>query len=76
MYGYVLESTNSNVGAVKRYHITTVTGGYWNAGTDANVFITLYGEHGDTGVRQLWRATGPPSSKSFTRNKVSVEQRS
>ena len=46
---------------------------YWNAGTDANVFITLYGEHGDTGVRQLWRTTGSPSSKSFTRNKVSVE---
>lgn len=55
---------------MKRYRITTVTGDYWNAGTSANVFVTLYGEHGDTGVRQLWRATGGQSGKIFTRNRV------
>ena len=31
------------------------TGDYWNGGTEANVYATLYGERGDTGVRQLLR---------------------
>lgn len=31
------------------------TGDIWNAGTDANVYLTVYGERGDTGVRQLLR---------------------
>eukprot|EP00736_Rhodelphis_marinus_P000918 Rmarinus@m.27357 len=35
------------------YTITTVTGNERGAGTDANVFITLYGEKGNTGERQL-----------------------
>ena len=35
---------------VIRYRLTVVTGDYWNAGTNANVFVTLYGEHGDTGI--------------------------
>lgn len=28
----------------------------WGAGTDANVYINIYGEIGDTGDRQLKRA--------------------
>ena len=31
-----------------------VTGNLWNAGTDANVYLTVYGDRGDTGVRQLF----------------------
>lgn len=29
------------------------TGTMWGAGTDANVYINVYGETGDTGERQL-----------------------
>ncbi|XP_070556277.1 uncharacterized protein [Ptychodera flava] len=39
-----------------QYEVATVTGDYWNAGTAANVFITMYGERGDTGPRHLHRA--------------------
>ncbi|XP_073445861.1 lipoxygenase homology domain-containing protein 1 isoform X1 [Dendrobates tinctorius] len=35
------------------YEIHVFTGIVWGAGTDANVFITVYGEIGDTGERQL-----------------------
>lgn len=35
------------------YKITVVTGDRRGAGTDANVFITLFGENGDSGKRQL-----------------------
>ena len=38
-----------------KYFVTAVTGDLWNAGTDASVFVTLYGERGDTGVRLLNR---------------------
>ncbi|XP_073475133.1 lipoxygenase homology domain-containing protein 1 [Aquarana catesbeiana] len=35
------------------YEVHVFTGSVWGAGTDANVFITIYGEIGDTGERQL-----------------------
>ncbi|XP_040192273.1 lipoxygenase homology domain-containing protein 1 [Rana temporaria] len=35
------------------YEVHVFTGTVWGAGTDANVFITIYGEIGDTGERQL-----------------------
>lgn len=38
-----------------RYEVTAQTGELWNAGTDANVYLTLYGDRGDTGVRQMFR---------------------
>lgn len=38
---------------VHSYKIQVFTGDVKKAGTDANVFITLFGEHGDTGERQL-----------------------
>ena len=37
----------------KRYVVTTLTGGVRGAGTDANVFITLYGSVGNSGERRL-----------------------
>ncbi|XP_069127319.1 uncharacterized protein [Argopecten irradians] len=39
---------------VNRYEVTVHTGSLWNAGTDANVYMTIYGDRGDTGVRQLF----------------------
>ncbi|RXM32399.1 Oxygen-regulated protein 1 [Acipenser ruthenus] len=35
------------------YEAHVVTGDLWNVGTEANVYITVYGEKGDTGSRQL-----------------------
>nr|XP_006814608.1 PREDICTED: lipoxygenase homology domain-containing protein 1-like [Saccoglossus kowalevskii] len=39
-----------------KYQVATVTGDYWNGGTDADVYITMYGEKGDTGPRHLHRS--------------------
>lgn len=39
---------------VIKYDVAVVTGDLWNGGTDANVYLTIYGERGDTGVRQLY----------------------
>ncbi len=44
-----------------------VTGDVWGAGTDANVFINLYGEYGDTGERQL---KDSDNINKFERNQV------
>ncbi|XP_048249875.1 lipoxygenase homology domain-containing protein 1-like isoform X2 [Haliotis rufescens] len=37
-----------------KYQVDVTTGNLWNAGTDANVYLTIYGDRGDTGVRQLY----------------------
>lgn len=47
------------------------TGDVKGAGTDANVFITMYGEYGDTGERQLGKSE--THSNKFERKKVSVK---
>lgn len=36
-----------------KYEIIVITGDEKGAGTDANVFITIYGSNGDSGRRQL-----------------------
>ncbi|XP_006871926.1 PREDICTED: uncharacterized protein LOC102810528 [Chrysochloris asiatica] len=38
------------------YEVHMATGDLWNAGTKANVYISIYGENGDTGSRQLFRS--------------------
>jgi len=38
------------------YEVTVTTGELWNAGTDAAVSLTMFGEMGDTGSRQLRRS--------------------
>lgn len=38
---------------VNSYEIHVFTGTMWGAGTDANVYINIYGETGDTGERHL-----------------------
>ncbi|KAM3841839.1 oxygen-regulated protein 1 [Vipera latastei] len=41
---------------VATYKVHVVTGDLWNAGTEADVYIAIYGEKGDTGCRQLHRS--------------------
>lgn len=38
---------------VHTYEVSVKTGEMYGAGTDANVFLTIYGELGDTGERKL-----------------------
>ncbi|KAG2458082.1 LOXH1 protein, partial [Polypterus senegalus] len=44
---------------VSVYKVHVVTGDLWNAGTEANVYVTVYGEKGDTGSRQLLNSQKP-----------------
>ncbi|KAK3777632.1 hypothetical protein RRG08_021747 [Elysia crispata] len=43
---------------VIKYEVSVLTGDLWNAGTEANVYLTIYGDRGDSGVRQLYMAPG------------------
>ena len=45
------------------YNVQVETGEVWNGGTDANVYVTLYGDRGDTGVRQLLHSNRPDKFK-------------
>lgn len=38
------------------YEVHVLTGNVWGAGTDANVYVSIYGERGDTGERHLKRS--------------------
>lgn len=55
---------------VVTYEVTVVTGDLWNAGTNANVYLTLCGEHGDTGMRQLFRSRN--TQKKFQAGQVQL----
>ena len=57
-----LHLTPSNVSSGTNYTVSTLTGNVEGAETDANVYITLYGEKGDSGFRKL-------ETKRFTRAK-------
>ncbi|XP_078590348.1 lipoxygenase homology domain-containing protein 1-like isoform X2 [Branchiostoma floridae x Branchiostoma japonicum] len=48
---------NHSVLPVLQYYVSVYTGDHWGAHTDANVFITLYGERGDSGRRRLFHST-------------------
>uniref|UniRef100_A0A663E232 Oxygen-regulated protein 1 n=1 Tax=Aquila chrysaetos chrysaetos TaxID=223781 RepID=A0A663E232_AQUCH len=50
------------------YEVHVTTGELWNAGTEADVYISVYGERGDTGSRQLLRSQKP---KKFLKGQVS-----
>lgn len=41
------------------YEVHVVTGDLWNAGTEADVYVVVYGEKGDTGCRQLLKSKNP-----------------
>lgn len=51
---------------VVRYSVYVTTGNLWGASTEANVYMTMYGDRGDTGVRQLYS----PSKGCFQQSKV------
>ncbi|XP_076005611.1 lipoxygenase homology domain-containing protein 1 [Genypterus blacodes] len=51
---------------VNTYEVTVFTGKMLGAGTDANVYVNIYGENGDTGERYL--------KKSDNMNKFEAEQ--
>uniref|UniRef100_A0A8C9NG68 Oxygen-regulated protein 1 n=1 Tax=Serinus canaria TaxID=9135 RepID=A0A8C9NG68_SERCA len=53
--------------AVYKVHVTT--GDLWNAGTEADVYISVYGERGDTGSRQLLRSQKP---KKFLKGQTDI----
>ena len=63
-------STASFLFTVRKYKVHVFTGDVKGAGTDANVFITIYGEYGDTGERQLGKSE--THSNKFERKNVSV----
>ena len=50
-----------------QYKVKVVTGDVLGAGTDANVFINMYGEFGDTGERRL---KDSDNINKFERNQV------
>lgn len=54
--------------SVTVYEVHVTTGDLWNAGTEADVYISVYGERGDTGSRQLLRSQ---KSKKFLKGQVS-----
>lgn len=55
--------------AVKVYTVNVKTGDVFRGGTDANVFINIYGEFGNTGERKL--AHSETHMDKFERNHVS-----
>jgi hypothetical protein len=54
--------------SAKKYVVNVVTGDVKNAGTDANVFLTIYGEQGDSGERHLQKSE--TNKNKFERNQV------
>ncbi|KFV05227.1 Lipoxygenase homology domain-containing protein 1, partial [Pterocles gutturalis] len=56
--------------AENTYEVHVLTGTVWGAGTDANVFLSIYGvERGDTGERQLKRSN---NLNKFEKGQVDV----
>ncbi|KAK3092113.1 hypothetical protein FSP39_025311 [Pinctada imbricata] len=56
-----------------RYSVYVTTGSLWNAGTDANVYMTMYGDKGDTGVRQLYSSNKSSLFKQGKTDMFTVE---
>lgn len=53
------------------YTVRVFTGNEFGAGTDANVFLNIYGENGDTGERQLKDSAS--NMNKFERNQVNYD---
>ena len=51
---------------IGNYTIDVHTGAVPNSGTDANIYLTLYGDHGDSGSRQLFNGR----KSNFTKGQV------
>uniref|UniRef100_A0AAV2IX71 PLAT domain-containing protein n=1 Tax=Knipowitschia caucasica TaxID=637954 RepID=A0AAV2IX71_KNICA len=53
---------------IHTYTVSVITGDVYGAGTDANVFLTIYGDQGDTGERKLRKSE--TNSNKFERGSV------
>lgn len=53
--------------SVNSYEVHVFTGTMWGAGTDANVYVNIYGETGDTGERRLRKSN---NLNKFEKGKV------
>lgn len=62
-------NTHADVSAAHTYNVSVRTGDMNGAGTDANVFLTIYGDLGDTGERKLSKSES--SGNKFERGAVS-----
>ncbi|XP_059845764.1 lipoxygenase homology domain-containing protein 1 [Hypanus sabinus] len=62
------EQTLDDALETHKYKISVYTGDVYRAGTDANVFITIYGDLGDTGERKLSKSDS--HANKFERNQV------
>ncbi|CAK8676643.1 unnamed protein product [Clavelina lepadiformis] len=54
----------------QQYSVHIFTGDVFNAGTDANVFVTIFGENGDTGERKLLKSE--TNSDKFERGREDI----
>uniref|UniRef100_A0A9J8ARP5 Lipoxygenase homology domains 1a n=1 Tax=Cyprinus carpio carpio TaxID=630221 RepID=A0A9J8ARP5_CYPCA len=63
----VIETEVDDALEIHTYTVAVTTGDVYGAGTDANVFITLYGDMGDTGERKLRKSE---NSNKFERGSV------
>ncbi|XP_074056585.1 lipoxygenase homology domain-containing protein 1-like isoform X2 [Macrotis lagotis] len=64
------ETKSQNSLSVVKYIVSVYTGDQWGAETFANVFITLYGQRGDSGARKLYRSL--KKGELFQRNKLDL----
>lgn len=55
------------LGAVKQYQVKIYTGDKSGAGCDSNIFLTVYGQFGDTGEREVDKSN---NFNKFERNQV------
>jgi hypothetical protein len=62
----ISQSDESEIGKMV-YHVTVITGNSKMAGTDANVFIEIAGEFGNTSIHRLHN---PKARKEFERNQT------
>lgn len=50
-----------------------MTGDLWNGGTQSNVYLTIYGDRGDSGVRQLYVSNKKDAFSKGQTNHFTVE---
>jgi len=55
---------------VRNYEVEVYTGSEFNGGTDANVYLQLFGERGDTGKRRL--LSSKTNTNKFEQGNVSI----
>ena len=56
--------------AVITYEVVVYTGDRWAASTDANVYVTIFGSHGDSGKRYLQHSRN--NDAKFKRKQVFI----